>query len=196
MAVIFDDVRLPEDIERGSMGGPSFSTTVITLASGKEQRNQDWEVVRGSFNIGYGIQKREQMEAVYSFFHARRGRARSFRFRNWLDFRAVEAPVGTVVGQPLQRQLIRFYADDVNPYLRIITHPVADTLKVYVNSVLTTAYTLDANGRLVFLSDPGEDVVASFDFDIPVRFDTDDLNVKLNTYMEGTIPSIQIVELV
>lgn len=196
MAEIFDDVRLPEDIERGSRGGPSFSTTIITLASGKEQRNQEWELVRGSYNIGYGIQKRESMEAVLAFFHARRGRARGFRFRDWTDFKVVAASVGIVDGEPLQRQLIREYADPVNPYLRIITHPVASTLKVYVNSILTTAYTLEEGGRLVFLSDPGVDVVASFEYDIPVRFDIDDLNIMLNTYMEGTIPSIQIVELI
>jgi uncharacterized protein (TIGR02217 family) len=196
MADIFDDVRLPEDIERGALGGPTFDTTVIILASGKEQRNQEWELVRGSYNIGYGIQKREDMEAVYAFFHARRGRARGFRFRDWLDFKVTAQPVGTVVGDPLQRQLVRLYDDPINPYLRIITHPVASTLKVYVNSVLTTAYTLEDGGRLVFLSDPGVDVVASFEFDIPVRFDVDALNVMLNTYQEGTIPSIQIVELV
>ena len=64
MANDFDDVRLPEDIERGTMGGPMFKTTVITMASGKEQRNQDWEVVRGTYNVGYGIQKRSDIEAV------------------------------------------------------------------------------------------------------------------------------------
>lgn len=196
MAAIFDNVRLPEDIERGSSGGPSFSTTVIPLASGKEQRNQEWELVRSSYNIGYGIKKRDDMETVLAFFHARRGRLRAFRFRDWLDFKVSAGPVGTIEDEPLRRQLIRYYDDSINPYLRIVTQPVAETLKVYVNSVLTTDYTLEADGVLLFPSDPGVNVAATFEFDIPVRFDTDDLNVMLNTYQEGTIPTIQVIEII
>lgn len=196
MANDFDNVRLPENIERGATGGPSFLTTVITMASGKEQRNQEWEVSRGTFDISYGIQGRSDLEEVYSFFHARRGRARAFRFRNWLDFSAVGSIVGTVVGDPLRRQLIRVYDDTENPYLRIVRLPIVSSLKVYINSVMTTDYTLEENGVLLFPADPGIDVKASFEYDIPVRFDADRLNVQLNTYTEGQIPSIQIVEIV
>lgn len=196
MANDFDDVRLPEDIERGTRGGPSFKTTVITMASGKEQRNQHWQVTRSTFNIGYGIQKRADLETVYAFFHARRGMARGFRFRNWLDYTVTAGPVGTIASQPLQRQLVRQYADAANPYIRLITHPVVSTLKVYVNAVLTTNYTLSERGVLIFPSDPGANVLASFEYDTPVRFDIDDLSVMLNTYMEGSIPSIQLVELI
>lgn len=196
MANDFDDVRLPEDIERGTIGGPRFKTTVISLASGKEQRNQNWALVRSKFNIGYGIQQRADLEAVYAFFHARRGMLRGFRFRNWLDYSVVESPVGTVPGEPLKRQLVRSYEDETTPYTRVITHPVASTLKVYVNFVLTNNYVLGEDGILTFVIDPGVNVLATFEYDIPVRFDTDDLDVKLNTYREGEIPVIQIIELV
>jgi len=196
MANDFDDVRLPEDIERGTMGGPMFKTTVITMASGKEQRNQDWEVVRGTYNVGYGIQKRSDIEAVYAFFHARRGRARGFRFRDWLDYKVVNGPVGTIAGQPLRRQLVRQYTDGVEPYIRLINKPIADTLKVYVDYVATTAFTLGDDGQLIFPSDPGVNVMASFEFDLPVRFDVDQLNVQLETLEAGSIPAIQIIELI
>jgi uncharacterized protein (TIGR02217 family) len=195
MANDFDDVRLPVDIERGATGGPGFQTTVITLANGDESRNQEWEASRDKFNIGYGIQKRADMEAVYSFFMARRGRARGFRFRNWLDYQVKEQAVGIVEGEPTQRQLIRPYSDGAVSTYRIVTHPVEETLRVYVNNVLTESYTLEDNGVLVFGADPGNNVKATFEFDIPARFDNDDLNVQLNTYMEGTFPSIQIIEL-
>jgi uncharacterized protein (TIGR02217 family) len=195
MANDFDDVRLPIDIERGATGGPGFQTTVITLANGDESRNQEWEASRDKFNIGYGIQKRADMEAVYSFFMARRGRARGFRFRNWLDYQVKEQAVGIVEGEPTQRQLIRPYSDGAVSTYRIVTHPVEETLRVYVNNVLTESYTLEDNGVLVFGADPGNNVKATFEFDIPARFDNDDLNVQLNTYMEGTFPSIQIIEL-
>lgn len=192
---MIDDVRLPVDIERGAMGGPEYRTTVITMTGGRERRNQEWEVPLSSFNIGYGIRSRSEMEEVYTFFIARGGRARGFRFKNWLDFTAVETPVGTISGQPLQRQLIRVYEDTVNPQLRIVAYPVPSTVKVYVNQILTTDYLLLAGGVIEFPTDPGLDVVASFEYDIPVRFDTDQLNVRLNTFKAGETPSIQIVEL-
>lgn len=190
-----DNVRLPVDVERGAQGGPGFKTTVISLASGDEQRNQEWSRSRGKWNIGYGIQKRADFEAVYAFFHARAGMARGFRFRDWLDYRVEYGVVGSVAGDTTKRQLVRVYADLVNPYVRNIVLPVTDTVKVYVGSVLTTDYTLLSNGVLDFLTDPGPTVVASFEYDVPARFDTDDLNVDLKTYLVGSIPSIPIVEL-
>lgn len=195
MANDFDDVRLPEDIERGTVGGPNYQTSVIPLINGREQRNQEWQYPLDTYDIGYGIQSRAAMEAVYSFFHARGGMARGFRFRNWLDYVVTEMPVGTVLGNPLQRQLVRTYDDGVNSQLRIVTHPVESTLRVFVNMVLTEDYTLGDGGVITFDTDPGNNVLASFEFDVPCRFDTDTLAVKLNTYREGTIPSIQIIEL-
>lgn len=191
----FDDIRLPEDIERGAVGGPNFNTTVISLVSGKERRNQEWAIPRTTVNVGYGIKRREDLEEIYAFFHARGGRARGFRFRNWLDFEVRLSPVGIIDGAPEQRQLVRYYDDPINPYVKVISHPIASTLNVYVNSVITTNYILEPNGVISFPNDPGEDVRASYDFDLPVRFDTDQLNVNLNTYKEGVIPSIPIIEL-
>jgi uncharacterized protein (TIGR02217 family) len=191
----FDDVRLPEDIERGVIGGPEYRTTVNRLVNAREQRNAEWDYPVFSVNIGYGVQKREDLETIYAFFHARLGRARGFRFRNWLDYQVVEQPVGVITGQPLQRQLIRTYDDDVNPQIRLVTRPVASTLRVYKDMVLTTDYTLGAKGVLTFGSDPGLNVLATFDYDLPVRFDTDKLDVQLTTQFAGAVPSIPIIEL-
>lgn len=191
---MFDDTRLPEDIERGATGGPEYSTTVITLGSGREQRNQEWEYPLHSFNVGYGIRDRVQMEKVYAFFKARAGKARGFRFKDWLDFKVKATPVALVTGEPLKRQLVRVYEDTVNPQIRLIGYPVLDTLKVYVNQVLTTAYTVDG-GVLTFTTDPGNDVIATFEYDIPVRFDIDRLDTNLTNFNAGSQPSIQIVEL-
>lgn len=195
MLQAFDDVRLPEDIERGVIGGPEYRTTVNRLVNAREQRNSEWDYPLFSSNIGYGVQKREDLETIYAFFHARKGRARGFRFRNWLDYKVTTGAVGTIVGEPLERQLIRTYEDDVNPQIRIVTRPVASTLKVYKDMVLTTDYTLGAKGVLTFGSDPGVNVLATFEYDLPVRFDTDKLDVVLTTQFAGAVPTIPIVEL-
>lgn len=191
MATI-DDVRLPVDIERGARGGPGFKTTVISLASGDESRNREWSRVRGRWNVGYGLQKRESFEVVYEFFMARNGRHRGFRFRDWIDYKVVESPVA---GSGLTRQLVRVYDDLVNPYVRNVVLPIPETLKIYKNLILTEDYTLGDNGVLTFPTDPGINVVATFEYDVPVRFDIDDLEVTLDTVYNGAIPSIPIIEL-
>ena len=84
----FHDVRFPDAIARGAIGGPEFSTDVIAVASGYEQRNVNWSAARAKFDISTGIRTREQMAEVIAFFRARRGRAYGFRFRDWNDFDA------------------------------------------------------------------------------------------------------------
>jgi uncharacterized protein (TIGR02217 family) len=193
---IIDDVRLPVDIERGAAGGPGFNTGIVTLGSGSETRNANWSVARSQWNVGYGVKKRDDLEEILAFFHARRGRWRGFRFKNWLDFSVKAGPVGAIAGQPLKRQLIRFYDDPVLPYTQKIFLPVNGTLKVYKDNVLmSSGYTVGSGGVLTFDADPGVNVKTTFEYDIPVRFDIDNLAINLNTFMEGSVPAIPIVEL-
>ena len=63
-----------------------------------------------------------------------------------------------------------------------------------------TAYALDATtGTVTFLPShlppPGAPVTAGFEFDVPVRFDTDYLEVDLAYFEAGQIPNIPIVEI-
>lgn len=209
----FDDVRLPVDIEKGAVGGPSFNTTIVELASGNEQRNQMWSRERVNFDVAYGIQSKSDFDAVRSFFKARRGKARGFRFKDWSDYIATDSVLGTgdgvaVTGPPASRtgtavyQLIKVYADTANAYTRKITRPVSGTLSVKVAGVLKTEgthYSVDySTGIVTFvtLQIPllGEQITASFNYDIPVRFDVDALNVTVQTENAFEVRSIQIKE--
>jgi uncharacterized protein (TIGR02217 family) len=40
----------------------------------------------------------------------------------------------------------------------------------------------------------GQTVTAGFEFDVPVRFDTDRLEISLSGFQHGAIPNIPIVE--
>lgn len=188
------DTRLPDDIEQGARGGPGFKTTVVTLSNGEESRNVEWSVARGSWDIGYGIRDRDTMEAVYAFFLARHGRAYGFRFKDWLDYQATAENVGTT-GNALTRQLQKTYQDDVAAYVRTIVLPIEATLIVYVDNIATDAYTLGANGLLTFLSDPGGNVKATFEFDLPARFDTDSVPFSMLHFNALSVTNIPIVEL-
>lgn len=189
---IFDDARLPVDIERGAQGGPGFHTSIVTLDNGGEARNQTWISPLAGWDISYGIQTRDDLEALIVFFHGRRGAARAFRFRDWLDFTVKTGPVSHITGN--EYQLVRYYDDPVHPFTKAIKCPDASTLHVYVNTVEVHNYTLGDLGVITFAAPPVGTILASFEFDTPARFVSDKLGVSLNTFEEGAIPSIQVTE--
>lgn len=194
----FDDVRLPEDIEKGSEGGPQFFTSIVRLTSGGEARNQNWVNARCVFDISYGVNE-DTTSIVVAFFYARRGRLRGFRFKDWSDFEAEsQTPIGVVDGTNKDFQLAKAYDDGLVTYIRPITRPVADTLNVFVNGLPTTAYTLGAHGVVSFTNAPsaGSTVRCTFEFDVPVRFDNDTLSLSMETARAAAVSSINVVEII
>jgi uncharacterized protein (TIGR02217 family) len=190
----FDAVRLPVDIEQGAKGGPGFQTTVIQLSGGREQRNVDWSQQRCTFDIGYGIQSREDLQAVVDFFYSRQGKARGFLFKDWLDYTADGTRIGTGDGVTTVFPLVKTYGT----YHRYIMKADSASLAVYKDDVLTTAYSFNSTtAEITFSVAPANGVAltADFTFDVPVRFDTDVLNVALTWEEAGSIPSIQLVEI-
>ena len=192
----FHDIRLPEDVEQGATGGPSFQTTIIPTSSGAEQRNIDWQEVRHDWDISYGIQTAVDFIVCRQFFFARRGQANSFRFKDWSDFSLVDEVVGTGDGTNATFQLIKTYeATGPDPYVRRVTRPVAGTVVWKVDGVVKSA-TDEGLGvwLLTVVPTAGQVVTASCDFDIPVRFNTDKFALTLETEDGGTIGSLPVIE--
>lgn len=197
---MFHDVRLREDVERGARGGPRFKTTVIGVGSGFEQRNQEWAFSRAQWDIGYGIADHVTYTQVLDFFMARRGRLHGFRFKDWSDFEAADIQLGIGDGLVTDFQLVKTYVDSASTYTRKITRPVESTIVIKVDSVvqtLTTDYTIEPLGIIRFVTAPAgaEVVTATFEFDVPVRFDTDELDLELLWYDAGEYPEINILEI-
>lgn len=196
----FHDVRLREDIERGAQGGPQFKTTVIELSSGKEKRNINWSEARAKYNIAYGIQQREDFQEVLAFFYARRGKAHSFRFKDWSDFEMARAQIGVGDGVDTTFQIAKTYEDGAYEYVRNIYKPVSGSVSVWVNNSLRTEgthYTVNYLTGLITFTAPVTDthaVEVQCQFDIAARFDIDELGVELVWYDAGSVPDITIVE--
>lgn len=192
----FDNVRLPEDVERGAQGGPAFQTSVVALGTGREQRNVDWSAQRCSFDISYGIQYKEDFVSVVKFFYARLGKARGFRFKDWSDFEAVNEQIGVGDGSNKIFQLVKNYTSLVQ-YQRKITRPVSGTVTVLVDGVVEPFGVNVNTGVVTFDTAPADEAVitASFEFDVPVRFDSDKLNLDIKTFEAAAIGSIDVVEL-
>lgn len=196
MAIPIDNVRLPEDVERGAVGGPLFNTALVTLDGGYEQSQQNWSIPRRAWQIGYGIQTREDYSEVMAFFMSRRGRARGFRFKDWSDYQITDQIIGTGDGTEDQFQIYKRYDDSILPFDRPITQVVSGTLTVTLNGTPTVTYALLAGGIIDFTSPPGAGVVirVTCEFDVPVRFDNDQMTIDLVWSEAGSIPAIGIIE--
>jgi uncharacterized protein (TIGR02217 family) len=193
----FDDVIFPTVISRGVAGGPERRTDVVMTASGREERNSRWAHSRRRYNAGVGVKSVADLHAVIDFFEARRGRLHAFRFKDHADFKAADQVIGMGDGVTASFQLIKTYGAPSRLYVRKISAPMAGTVLVAVNGVPTTAFTLNAmTGVVTFNSAPaaGAAITASFEFDVPVRFDVDSITVNLSHFEAGDIPEIPLVE--
>lgn len=201
----FHEVRLPEQIERGAQGGPSFNTTVFELSSGYEKRNINWSLPRGAWDIGYGIQTKEDFSEVLAFFYARQGRAYGFRFKDWTDYQIgdndtdTEQDIATAIAAQQQFQIVKRYSSGGIDYDRTIVKLVSGTVRVFKNGVeAMSGWTADNDtGIITFSSAPGAGVVIGVicEFDVPVRFDTDKINISAETFDAGAIPNLPVTEL-
>lgn len=199
--VSFHDVRLPDDIERGARGGPGFNTTVLTLGSGYERRNVNWERVRGNWDLSYGLRTKADAEATLAFFYARLGRACGFRFKDWTDYElgSTGSPqaIATGGGGVTKFQLVRKYSSGGYTYNRYVTRPVAGSIKVYLDGVeQTSGFSVNySTGVVTFTAAPSGVVGVTGEFDVPVRFDTDTLEMQAYVYGNYAMPSIPIIEI-
>jgi uncharacterized protein (TIGR02217 family) len=192
----FHDVRLPDSVEQGATGGPTFQTSVLHMSSGMEQRNIDWAETRHEWDLAYGIDDKTTFDAVRQFFFARRGQAHYFRFKDWSDYQLVQELIGIGDAVNRQFQLLRTYeATGPAPYLRRITRPVTGTLLLYVNGV-STGFTDLGLGLYQFAAAPanGALVTATCDFDIPMRFNVDKFQLQLDQPNAAAIGSLPVIE--
>lgn len=193
----FVEVQFPTDISYGSSGGPEYATDIVASNSGYEQRNVNWQQARARYNVAHGVKTKAQLDALISFFRARKGRAYGFRFKDWTDYQGTET-LGTGDGTRTQFQLVKNYASGSVIESRTITKPVSGSVQVYKNGVLqTTGIAIDTtNGIITFTAAPaaGQVITASYQFDVPVRFDTDKLSASLDAYGIHSWLDITLVE--
>jgi uncharacterized protein (TIGR02217 family) len=207
----FHEIRFPTDISRGAQGGPERRTDVVVLGSGYEERNARWADSRRSYNAGYGVKSIDELHAVIAFFEERRGRLYCFRWRDHADAKScapsgtpspLDQLIGTGDGERIAFQLQKTYGGAHAPWSRDIKKPVTGTVRVAVAGVEVDAgeaFSVDAaTGIVVFqpghVPGDGVEVTAGFEFDVPVRFDTDRLEINVQGFRHGAIPSIPIVE--
>jgi len=206
---IFHEIRFPLDISLKSRGGPERRTRIMTLISGREERNAQWAHSRRRFDAGYGVHSLAALAQVVAFFEERRGMLYGFRFRDPGDYLScspgkLPTPRDQIIGRgdgaQKQFQLIKTYGGELAAYKRVIRKPVAASLRVAVNGEELSnndASVAPETGVVTFSTAPAQSAVitAGFSFDVPVRFDTDYLEIDYSAFAAGEIPKIPLIEI-
>ena len=163
---------------------------------------------RRRYDVAYGIRRADDLAAVVAFFEARNGRLYGFRTKDWADYKSslpslaispTDQQIGTGNGSLKTFQLAKRYTSGAQAWTRIIAKPVSGTVRLALNGIEQMAgWTVDTTtGTATFTTAPGAGVAvtAGFEFDVPVRFDTDMLDVTLDIERLGSITSIPLLEI-
>ncbi|WEK48502.1 MAG: DUF2460 domain-containing protein [Candidatus Kaistia colombiensis] len=203
----FHEIRFPTNIAFGSSGGPERRTEVVTLGSGGERRNARWAESRRRYDAGYGVRSLADVHQVIAFFEERRGKLFGFRWRDRADDAsappgteptATDQTVGTGDGATTVFALKKTYGGLHAPYERPIAKPVAGSVRIAIDGAALEDFWVDPATGVVTLAEApveGATITAGFRFDVPVRFDTDQMVINLAAFEAGEIPSIPIVEI-
>ncbi|WP_112323302.1 DUF2460 domain-containing protein [Oceanibium sediminis] len=205
----FHEVRFPVSLSFGSVGGPERRTEIVTLNNGAEERTTPWAHSRRRYDAGFGMRSLDDLEELIGFFEARGGQLYGFRWRDWTDYKSCppsqtpdhgDQTIGHGDGERRLFQLSKTYWSGDVSYTRPITKPVAGTETISIDGddrVEGVDYTLDhMTGVVVFAAapQPGAPVQAGFEFDVPVRFDTDRIEASVAGFQAGEVPSVPVIE--
>lgn len=211
----FDEVQFPTNLSKGVQGGPGFATAITETTAKAEERVAQWADGRHSWDASYAVRSYSDIAVMKTFFMARKGALRGFRFKDWVDYKSsaisnwqgTVAPsdqvLGTGDGVTTTFQLKKNYTSASISTSRIITKPVTGTVRVSVNgSEVVSGWTVNTStGIVTFTSAPAlsDALTAGFEFDVPARFEksADQMfRIVASGFDAGDVPSIPIIELI
>ncbi|MFX0542395.1 phage distal tail protein, Rcc01695 family [Roseovarius sp. S4756] len=206
----FHEVRFPANLSFGSIGGPERMTDVVTLANGFEERNTPWQHSRRRYDAGIAMRGLDDIETLIAFFEARRGQIHGFRWKDWADYKSGGAQMEPAyddqviaIGDDVTPafQLLKTYRSGEHEYARPIKKPVRGSVRIGLGGdeqQESVHYSVDyTTGIVTFMHPPnaGDTVTAGFEFDVPVRFDTDRIMVSVASFQAGDAPNVPVVEI-
>lgn len=205
----FHEVRFPTNLSFGSVGGPERRTEVVALSNGHEERNTPWAESRRRYDAGVSLRSLDDIGELIAFFEARQGQLCGFRWKDWADYKSCAASatpsfddqlIGTGDGVRRDYQLIKTYRSGNETQARVIRKPVKGTVRIGLQGDEQQEgvhFTVDwTTGIVTFATPPAVDerVTAGYEFDVPVRFDTDRIQVSVASFQAGDVPQVPVVE--
>ncbi len=205
----FHDIRFPANLSFGSVGGPERRTEIVELQNGFEERNTPWADSRRHYDAGVGLRSLDDVEALIAFFEARQGQLHVFRWKDWSDYKSClpsrpvhfeDQLIGHGNGQTQSFALTKAYVSGPGRYQRLITKPVRGSVVVGVGRDQrqeSEHFSVDYDTGLVTFDEAppeGAQIHAGFEFDVPVRFDTDRIMVSVASFQAGGMPQVPVIE--
>nr|WP_272210658.1 DUF2460 domain-containing protein [Marinicella sp. W31]MDC2876559.1 DUF2460 domain-containing protein [Marinicella sp. W31] len=211
MSASFHEVRFPLRLSLAVSGGPVRRTDIVSLSNGRENRNQRWRNARRAYDAGSAVRSVADLYELTEFFEARSGQLHGFRFRDPVDFKSCgplaepgpfDQQIGTGDGENTQFQLIKIYGDAAASFERVIGKPVVGSVRVSVDGIEAPDidFSVDATTGIVTFSGGaipaiGAEIFAGYAFDVPVRFDTDRIDINMKAFNAGSVPSVPLMEI-
>lgn len=192
----FHDIRLPEFIGVFAQGAYEYSTLCAKSMSGREVRQSENNIHLLKYIIKDCRLSEQEFHKFHSFFQARMGMRYSFRFKDFADYKVEKEVIAIGNGDQKQFQLFKRYDDSLAPLDRIIRRPVLNTLKLFVNETeITSGYIV--NNGLIDFEQPlanGNNLMASFDFDVEVRFNNDNFHYSYHSDGSIKLSELELIE--
>lgn len=169
------EIQFPPRISFGAVGGLNWKTRVVELESGYEYRDALLVQPRGRWEISHLARLPAVYEQIRAFHAIVQGKRYTFRFKDWTDYTVSHSESAFVVaaGSPAQLQLAKRYSFGAEYFDRKLSKIVQGSF----SAVGGTGLSLDYNtGLLSYSSAP---TAFTCEFDVPVRFDTDELRAEI-----------------
>lgn len=189
----FHDINLPDFLAIFAVGAPEFATSYVISKSGRESRSLDNAYPFHKYTLKDCRLSSEQFYQFKSFFQARAGRMYSFRMKDYADFKVEKQLLIKGDGAFKQFSLHKLYSDDIAPFYRKITKPKKDKVQLFIGENILSDFTINDLTGLASLKEPIEKnqiVLASFEFDVCVRFVKDSFEYK--NMPDGSIELVNI----
>lgn len=207
MNEFIESPRFPDKIAYGAVGGPTWKTSVATTTGGIETRSVAWEYPRCRYVLSQVPQSKSDFQQLLAFFNNVRGRGVGFRFKDWLDYSVTTTDgwigrtgYGGGAGKDPDGKyyLYKAYIIGSNTYVRRIRKPVSGTVQTYVNGSPTGMPINYTTGEVTVA--PAYDLTTNElrwagEFDVPVRFDVDELRAEIIAPDLVQWQNIELVEL-
>ena len=194
----FHDSVLPNYISYYAKGGPSFTTELVTTLGGRETRLAMRDVPLNYYSIKDYRITIKQFTELNNFFYARFGMAYAFKFYDYTDNKVVGQHIAKGDNHSRSFNLIKSYGDENSNVIRRIFKPIADTVKIYIDSNAIEHFILTENG-VIELEAPlpqNSMLTANFCFYMVVRFANDKLHYSMQCENSVIIEDLNFIEVI
>jgi len=196
----FHDVNLPHFLAIHAKGGPSFATSHVITASGREIRSADRIHAAQHYVIEGCRLSHEQFDEFNAFFRARLGSGFAFRLRDYADCKITDQLIAMGDNRSKQFELYKTYKSDAYTYQRRITKLYRGDVCLLIDETEISPNFICLNTGMItldsILTEGKSLMLKNAIFDVPVRFSND--NFKYSVHADGSIiiDNLHLIEVI